>query len=53
MLARFLLLASVLFHLSLSFFASGERAMFLSSTVVSPFYGLCEIFEKMTAIYGA
>jgi hypothetical protein len=20
--------------------------------VVSPFYGLCEIFEKMTAIYG-
>jgi hypothetical protein len=21
-------------------------------TVVSPFYGLCEIFEKMTAIYG-
>jgi hypothetical protein len=21
-------------------------------TAVSPFYGLCEIFEKMTAIYG-
>jgi hypothetical protein len=21
-------------------------------SVVSPFYGLCEIFEKMTAIYG-
>jgi hypothetical protein len=24
----------------------------LPLTVVSPFYGLCEIFEKMTAIYG-
>jgi hypothetical protein len=24
----------------------------ISFTVVSPFYGLCEIFEKMTAIYG-
>jgi hypothetical protein len=31
---------------------SCEWRRIIEETVVSPFYGLCEIFEKMTAIYG-